>query len=147
MSYPSWKYNTVIEDVGGSMRMPKENKSLSWEYKGCRNEADRDLYPGKRACHLTCNPCLHPESWPNCNECEVVGHCRAALDRIKNSSLEKGQFYKGQLTGEESLYHVLRFVNSQQKIINRVGKEKYMKELKQEINVKSGDDKKGDAVR
>ncbi|MDH5438078.1 MAG: hypothetical protein OEX76_04160 [Candidatus Bathyarchaeota archaeon] len=112
--------------------MPKENKSLSWEYRGCRNEANDSLDPGKRACHLTCNPCLQPENWTNCNDCEVVGHCRAALDRIKNSSLNRGHYYTGQLTGEESMYHVLHFVNRQQNIVNKIGKEKYMKELKHE---------------
>ncbi|MDH5532791.1 MAG: hypothetical protein OEY83_06455 [Candidatus Bathyarchaeota archaeon] len=112
--------------------MPKENKSLSWEYRGCRNEANDSLDPGKRACHLTCNPCLQPENWTNCNDCEVVGHCRAALDRIKNSSLNRGHYYTGQLTGEESMYHVLHFVNRQQNIVNKIGKEKYMKELRQE---------------
>jgi len=114
--------------------MPKEINGLSWEYGGCRNEANVSLYPGKRACHLTCNPCTgsQPENWPNCNDCEDVGHCRAALDRIKNSSLERGHYYRGQLTGEESLYHVLHFVNSQENVINKIGKEKYINELKQE---------------
>lgn len=125
------RYNTVIEQPQ-EMGVSKENESLSWEYRGCRNENNDSLYPGKRACHLTCNPCLHPESWPNCNYCEVVGHCRAALDRIKNSNLERGRYYTGQLTGEESLYHVLHFVNRQQNAINKIGKEKYVKELKQE---------------
>jgi hypothetical protein len=114
------------------MHMPKENKSLSWEYRGCRNDAKGNLYPGKRACHLMCNPHLQPENWSNCKDCEVVGHCRAALDHIKNSNLERGNYYTGQLTGEESLYHVLHFVNSQGNIIKRIGKEKYMKELRQE---------------
>jgi len=54
------------------------------------------------------------------------------LDRIKNSNLERGRYYAGQLTGEESLYHVLHFVNSQQNVINKIGKEKYVKELEQE---------------
>jgi len=126
--------------------MPKENKSLSWEYKGCRAETDGDPYPGKRACHLTCNPCLQPENWPNCNDCEVVGHCKAALDRIKSSSLERGHYYNGQLTGEESLYHVLRFVNTQQNIIKEMGKERYVKELKQENQNKQRDDKQSDGV-
>jgi len=109
-----------------------EERSVPWESRGCRDEIQEDLYPGRRACHLTCNTCLQPDNWPNCNDCELVGHCRAALERIKNLKLDKGQYFRGQLTGEETLYHVLHFVNSHQRIINKVGEEEYMEELKQE---------------
>jgi len=111
--------------------LPEERKSLSWEYESCRGKANGDSAPGKRACHLTCNTCIQPEDWHYCNDCEL-GHCRLAIERIKNSNTNRGEHFKGQLTGEETLYHVLNFVNGQQLMANRMGEERYVEKLNQE---------------
>jgi hypothetical protein len=41
----------------------------------------------------------------------------------------RGERYKGQLTGEETIPQVERFVNSEQMLVNKLGKEKYLKML------------------
>ena len=110
--------------------MPEENKAFSWEYESCRGKANGDFAPGKRACHLTCGTCIQPENWHYCNDCEL-GHCRLAIERIKWSNTDRGEYFKGQLSGEETLYHVLSFVNSQQQMINRIGERRYVEELNQ----------------
>jgi predicted transcriptional regulator len=106
----------------------------SWENKCCRCEGDVKelLYPGKRACHVTCGPCLYPDN-PKCATCEIVGHCRLALDYLKSlnpNSFEKGCYFEEQLSGEETLYHTLDFVNAQQHLINTIGEKKYLDALK-----------------
>jgi len=111
--------------------LPEEKQSLSWEYESCRGKTNGDYAPGKRACHLTCNTCIQPENWHYCNDCEL-GHCRLAIERIKESTLDRGEYFKGQLTGEETLYHTLNFVNSQQQMINNIGEKRYVEELNQE---------------
>lgn len=90
------------------------------------------LYPGRRACHVTCGPCLYPDN-PKCAACEIVGHCRLALDYFKSlrSGVTKKFYFEEQLTGEETLYHALSFVEAQQHLVNTVGKRKYMKFLKE----------------
>jgi hypothetical protein len=108
----------------------------TWESKCCRCEGDPivNLYPGKRACHLTCGPCLYPEDWGKCNSCEIVGHCRYALDYLKSlrSNVFKKRFYfEEQLTGEETLYHTLNFVNAHQHLANIIGEMKYLETLKE----------------
>jgi hypothetical protein len=65
--------------------------------------------------------------------CEIVGHCRYALDYLKSlkeNGLKKGCFFEGQLTGDESLYHTLNFVNGQQRAIRNSGERAYLEELK-----------------
>jgi hypothetical protein len=109
----------------------------TWEDKCCRCEGDvkANLYPGKRACHLTCGPCLYPEDWGKCVSCELVGHCRYALDYLKSlkpNGLKKGCYFQEQLTGEETLYHTLNFVNGQQQIIHTKGEKTYLDSLKKE---------------
>ena len=106
----------------------------SWENKCCRCEGDTkaNLYPGKRACHVTCGPCLYPEDWGKCSSCEIVGHCKYALDHLRSlkDNVKKGCYFEQQLTGDESLYHIMNFVNGQQQIVDSVGKKAYLKELK-----------------
>jgi len=107
--------------------------SESWENKCCRCEGDvkETLSPGKRACHITCGPCLYPDN-PKCASCEIVGHCRLALDYLKNldpEGFKRGSFFAEQLSGEETLYHALDFVNAQQNIVNTLGERKYLVSL------------------
>lgn len=107
----------------------------SWESKCCRCEGDisLDLYPGKRACHLTCGPCLYPEDWGKCNSCEIVGHCRLALAHLRSlkpNGVKKGCVFNQQLTGEESLYHIMSFVNGQQQLLGMSGEKAYLESLK-----------------
>jgi len=107
----------------------------TWESKCCRCEGDPivNLYPGKRACHLTCGPCLYPEDWGKCNSCEIVGHCRYALDylrSLKPNGIRKGCFFTEQLNGEETLYHTINFVNGEQDLINKIGEKNYLENLR-----------------
>jgi hypothetical protein len=71
--------------------------------------------------------------------CEVVGHCRYALDylrSLKPNGLKKGCYFREQLSGEESLYHTLNFVNAQQQFIKETGEKAYLENL-QRTNDKS----------
>jgi len=108
----------------------------TWENECCRcgSEVKVNLHPGKRACHLTCGPCLYPEDWGKCNSCEIVGHCTYALDYLKGlkaDEVKKGCYFDQQLTGEETLYHTMNFVNGQQHIMKMTGERKYIEGLKQ----------------
>jgi DNA-binding transcriptional ArsR family regulator len=61
-----------------------------------------------------------------------VGHCRLALDYLKNlkpNGLKKGRYYKEQLAGDETMYHALDFVNAHQSLADRIGTEKYIENL------------------
>ena len=105
----------------------------SWENKCCRCEGDTkaNLFPGKRACHMTCGPCLYPEDWGKCASCEIVGHCRLALDHLKSlTEIKKGCYFNQQLSGDESLYHTLSFVDGQQQLLKNVGEKAYLESLK-----------------
>jgi len=110
----------------------------SWENKCCRCEGEvkETLHPGKRACHVTCGPCLYPDN-PKCATCEIVGHCRLALDYLRSLSppigFKKGSYLQEQLSGEETLYHTLDFVDAQQHLINTIGEKRYLDAL-QEAN-------------
>lgn len=111
------------------------SNSESWENECCRcgSEVKVNLYPGKRACHLTCGPCVYPEDWSRCNSCETVGHCAYALNYLKSlkpNGIKKGCYFKEQLTGEETLYHTLQFVNAQQNLVKVHGEEKHLENLK-----------------
>jgi hypothetical protein len=110
-------------------------EQATWEDKCCRCEGDVqvNLHPGKRACHLTCGPCLYPDQWQSCASCELVGHCAYALDYLKNlkpNGLKKGCYFEQQLTGEETLYHTLNFVNGQQGLMRTKGEKAYLEGLK-----------------
>ena len=111
------------------------SKTESWENDCCRcgDNARVDIYPGKRACHLTCGPCLYPEDWSKCASCEIVGHCAYALSYLKNlksNGIKKGCYFKEQLTGEETLYHTLQFVNANQLAINMSGEKDHLESLR-----------------
>jgi len=102
------------------------SKPESWENVCCRcnSEVKKMTHPGKRACHVTCGPCLYPDN-PKCASCEIVGHCRLALDYLKSlngAEVEKGQYFNEQLTGEETLYHTLSFVDAQQNLVKELGR-------------------------
>ena len=106
----------------------------TWDDKCCRCEGDvtLNLYPGKRACHVTCGSCLYPDN-PHCASCEIVGHCAYALAYLKSlnpNGLKKGCYFKEQLTGEENLYQIMNFVNGQQQLMRRAGAEQYLGNLK-----------------
>jgi DNA-binding transcriptional ArsR family regulator len=105
----------------------------SWENICCRcgSEVKESPHPGKRACHVTCGPCLYPDNL-KCASCEIVGHCRLALDYLKSlrpNGVKKGKYYKEQLLGDETIYHALDFVNAHQSLADKVGKEKYIETL------------------
>ena len=107
----------------------------TWENKCCRCEGDVkvDLYPGKRACHVTCGPCTYPEDWSKCASCEIVGHCAYALAHLKSmkpNGLKKGCYFEEQLTGEENLYQTMNFVNGQQQFLRTAGERNYLENLK-----------------
>ena len=107
----------------------------TWENKCCRCEGEpkENLYPGKRACHITCGPCLYPEDWGKCVSCETVSHCAYALEYLRNlkpNGLKKGCFFKQQLQGEENLYQTLNFVNGQQLLAKGRSEREYLESLK-----------------
>jgi hypothetical protein len=72
--------------------------------------------------------------------CELVGHCRYALDYLRSLKpdgiLKKGCYFQEQLSGEESIYHTLNFVNAQQRFIKGTGEKIYLESLKR-ANAKS----------
>lgn len=71
--------------------------------------------------------------------CELVGHCRYALDylkSLKSNGLKKGCYFQEQLSGEETLYHILNFVDGQQHVAKGAGEKKYLDQLKR-ANAKS----------
>jgi hypothetical protein len=107
----------------------------TWENKCCRCEGDVkvNLFPGRRACHVTCGPCMYPDDWGKCASCEIVTHCAYALDylrSLKPNGLKKGCYFEGQLTGEENLYQTMNFVNGQQRLARTVGEKEYLENLK-----------------
>jgi hypothetical protein len=107
----------------------------SWENECCRCEGDVkvNLFPGKRACHVACGPCAYPEDWGKCASCEIVGHCSYAVSYLKSlkpNGIKKGCYFKEQLTGEETLYHILQFVNANQHVVNEAGEKAHLEELK-----------------
>ena len=107
----------------------------SWENICCRCEGDIrvNLHPGKRACHVSCGSCMYPDDWSHCASCEIVGHCAYALDYLKSlmpNGIKKGCYFKEQLTGEESLYHILQFVNANQQLVDNRGEKRHIEELR-----------------
>jgi len=54
------------------------------------------------------------------------------LKSLKPNGVKKGCYFEGQLTGEETLYHTLNFVNAQQQLVKVLGQEKYLKDIKKE---------------
>jgi len=106
----------------------------SWENICCRcgDDVKENVHPGRRACHVTCGPCLYPDN-PKCASCEIIGYCRLALDYFKSlrpDEVEKGRYFNEQLTGEETLFHTLEFVEGQQNLVKELGEKRYLKQLK-----------------
>lgn len=106
----------------------------SWENECCRcgSEVKETLFPGKRACHITCGSCLYPDN-PKCVSCEMVTHCEYALEYLKSlkpNGIKKGCYFEEQLSGEETLYHTLQFINASQHLVNILGKKEYLGYLK-----------------
>lgn len=107
----------------------------TWESKCCRCEGDvkTNLYPGKRACHVTCGSCLYPEDWTKCASCEIVGHCQYALEYLRSlklDGLKRGCYFQQQLKGDENLYQTLNFVNGQQQFLYGRDQKAYLENLK-----------------
>jgi len=59
------------------------------------------------------------------------------LKSLKPNGIKKGCYFEEQLTGEETMYHTLHFVNAQQRLVSTVGEKKYIKNLKK-VNEESG---------
>jgi hypothetical protein len=53
------------------------------------------------------------------------------LKSLNSKSAEKGFYFNEQLTGEETLLHTLEFVEGHQRLVNELGEETYLKELKE----------------
>ena len=51
------------------------------------------------------------------------------LKSLRPNGIKKGKYFKEQLAGDESIYHVLDFVNAHQSLVDKVGKEKYIETL------------------
>jgi hypothetical protein len=65
--------------------------------------------------------------------CEIVGHCAIALNYLKSlkpNGVKKGCYFKEQLTGEETLYHTLQFVNAAQNLVRTISAKNYLENLK-----------------
>jgi DNA-binding transcriptional ArsR family regulator len=56
-----------------------------------------------------------------------------ALDYLKsiNPEARKGCYFEEQLSGEETLYHTLDFVNAQQHLVNTLGEREYLTTLEE----------------
>jgi len=107
----------------------------SWENECCRcsSEVKEKLQPGKRACHILCGSCTYPSNWEKCVSCEIVTHCEYALKYLRElepNGIKKGHYFKEQLTGEETIYHTLMFVNAHQQLAKSLGEKKYLESLK-----------------
>jgi hypothetical protein len=55
---------------------------------------------------------------------------------LKPNGFKKGCYFDEQVTGEETIYHLLEFVNAQQRLANELGDKEYIKELKR-VNLNS----------
>jgi hypothetical protein len=109
------------------------SNSESWENECCRCGSDiqENPRPGKRACHITCGSCLYPDN-PHCVSCEMVTHCEYALKylrSLKPNGIKKGCYFAEQLSGDETLYHTLQFVNASSNLLNGMGEKEYMRYL------------------
>jgi hypothetical protein len=68
-----------------------------------------------------------------------VGHCAYALAHLKSlkgKGITKGCYFEQQLTGEESVYHTMNFVDGQQQILKTTSEKAYLESLKK-ANAKS----------
>jgi hypothetical protein len=46
------------------------------------------------------------------------------------NGIKKGCYFKEQLTGEESLYHILQFANANQQLVDNRGEKRHIEELR-----------------
>jgi hypothetical protein len=58
------------------------------------------------------------------------------LKSLKGNGIKKGCYFDQQLTGDESLYHTINFVNGQQQIMKTTSERAYLESLKK-ANAKS----------
>jgi len=99
-------------------------KPVSWESGGCRDKVRlgearyESSCPGKRACHFS-----------------EVNYCLCAHDDISKQELARGPFFPMQLVGTEALYRVLSFVDGEQRRLQAMGEEKYLKKLEEVAKV------------
>jgi hypothetical protein len=54
------------------------------------------------------------------------GHLRS----LKENGIKRGCYFEQQLTGDESLYHTMNFVNGQQQLMRMIGEKAYLENLK-----------------
>ncbi len=80
---------------------------LNWMNRGCRT--GREGAHGHR-CHIA-----------------SFSFCQLALDSIKRN---EDSYHAGQLTGAENMPQTLDFVNHQQAIAKKMGKEAYLRSLR-----------------
>jgi len=52
------------------------------------------------------------------------------LRSLKPNGVKKGCYFKGQLKGEETIYHTLQFVDAEQLLVNKLGEKNYLESLK-----------------
>jgi len=55
---------------------------------------------------------------------------RDYLRSLKENGIKKGCYFEQQLTGDESPYHTMNFVNGQQQLMRMTGEKAYMESLK-----------------
>jgi hypothetical protein len=51
---------------------------------------------------------------------------------LKENGIRKGCYFAQQLTGDESLYHTINFVNGQQHLMKSTGEKAYLESLKKQ---------------
>jgi hypothetical protein len=52
------------------------------------------------------------------------------LKSLKTNGIKKGCYFERQLTGEETLYHIMNFVNGEQLLAKTFGEKAYLESLK-----------------
>lgn len=52
------------------------------------------------------------------------------LKSLKTNGIKKGCYFEQQLTGEETLYHIMNFVNGEQLLARTFGEKAYLESLK-----------------
>jgi hypothetical protein len=52
------------------------------------------------------------------------------LKSLKTNGIKKGCYFEQQLTGEETLYHIMNFVNGEQLLAKTFGEKAYLESLK-----------------
>jgi hypothetical protein len=52
------------------------------------------------------------------------------LKNLRSKDVKKGCYFEQQLTGEESIYHTLNFVNANQQLVRTCGEKEYLEGLR-----------------